>query len=427
MSQAKGMAAQGSPRAPAATAPEAPRSASLPSQAVSSDPSTLMGRMRPAVAGALIAATLVSGPMAQGADLGAPPPPAEPTRVELALPELAQPAFPTDTLVVRAPTRGEQVFAQLARDLDLAMQVTARDMADPATRFIEGAPGYKEIPANELRRLVVRALEQVPLGELAGGTVLAEWIQSLPNMGHLDVAKMSWDELSRAAPRAQREAIKERFLPLIEGHEVEAAALAFAVVTGVRAASPEAAALMDRLRPRIDIWRTRSDDGDLSARARLAWRDARVLPDLDLEGGARRTVGEVTYRATITGTVAPERDPILTGTATVGATWARGGVVADSSASYVSGPTSHTRADLLVGYQSPDSPWIVSAHLSGLFGEGQAIGGASGRVGLDIDASREVRLEGGARGSFGLYGGVGADSDGRNSDLRAGMVFRLRW
>ncbi|MCK6548719.1 hypothetical protein L6R52_22940, partial [Myxococcota bacterium] len=326
----------------------------------------------------------------------------------------------------RAMTRGEVVFDRMTNELERRMRVTARDMANPETRFIDGAPGYKEIPAKDVQKIVTNALKDVPLGELPGGAAVAELVKRLPNAGHLDAVNLSFNELQSRIGDANRDWLKAQIEPLIEGHEVEAGIGAFVAITGLRAASPEVAGLMDGLKPRASIWHETYDNGRVDARARLAYRDRHVLPDLDLEATARRELTpNTTVRASLGATASLEARDHLTGTASVGATYRNGNLAVDGSGTYYSN-TNRFGVNVTANHYDPDTKTSIGASVNGVFGEGVARGDANGRVNLELDVAKDIKI-GDAKGELGLFGGVSADSDGKNSDARAGVMFRLRW
>lgn len=324
-------------------------------------------------------------------------------------------------------TRGGQVVERLLAEIERRMRVTARDMAYPENvRFIEGAPGYKELPEAELRRMVGDALQDIPIGELPGGDRAAELIRRLPYAGGIRAEELSYRELERALGDAGKQWLETNLRPLIEGHELEVGVVAFAAVTGLRAASPEAAGLMDRLRPRVTIYRDTFADDRIETRARLAYRDRHVFPDLDLTANANLMVGpRTTVRAGLGGTVSFEADERFTATATVGAHHTAGNLWLDAQSTYYT-ENNHVRASLSAGHYDPDLRLSTSTNLSGIFGPHAAASGANGRVAWEVDVAKELKLHG-AEGTFGAFVGVGADTNGENRDTRAGLVLRLRF
>jgi hypothetical protein len=70
---------------------------------------------------------------------------------------------------------------------------------------------------------------------------------------------------------------------------------------------------------------------------------------------------------------------------------------------------------------------VVSGLVASTLGDGVAIGDARGRINAEIDVTRDLNLGGGVRGNWGVFVGAGADTNGDNSDVRAGFVFRLEW
>ena len=70
---------------------------------------------------------------------------------------------------------GERLTTRILNEFDIRMRVKARDMAAPSSLVLfDAAPGYTAVPARDLGRIVKGALETTPVGELPGGTRLAE-------------------------------------------------------------------------------------------------------------------------------------------------------------------------------------------------------------------------------------------------------------
>ncbi len=329
-----------------------------------------------------------------------------------------------DTLHVKTP--GELRFEKLANDIEARMRITAWDMAHPeSVEFIEGAPGYKKLPEKVVRGMVTDALKDVPLGELPGGSSLAGIVKSLPNAGHIDAAHMSYNQVIDALGDAQKEWFEAKFGPFLEEHKIEAAVVAAGVVTAARYASPEVAGVLDRVTPRIRVWRDATDDGRLRGEASLKYRDRHVLPDLDLSGHARTDAGPVRLRAGVGGTLSVEGDEHATGRLTLGARVGDRENWAD-----LSGHVDHrgrTGARLSLGLDRPEHDLSIRSHLTGRFGEGTAIDrDAAGRVTWTLDAGKDLKLKN-ADGRVGLFAGYGVDTSGRNEDFRVGVAFTLRW
>ncbi len=327
----------------------------------------------------------------------------------------------TDTL-----TRGERRVERLMREVERRMEVTAYDMAHPGSYTpLEGRPGYKEISGEVLGELFGDAIQDIPIGELPGGARLAQLVRSLPNAGHLDAENMTFNELKDAVGDANKEALRQYFQPFLDKHKVKLAIGGFASITAVRAASPEAARVLDRITPRIEIYDRSWADGTRHLDASLRYRDARVLPDIDVTASATRRVGPVDLRATATGTVAFTGEQPVTGTLGAGAR-----MTGDSGWVDLEGTIDHTRRSTvrLSGVLDvPDSQLVGRGSITGTFGEGVARGNAGGRVELETSLDKRLNLGRGVEGSVGVYGAVGVDTDGRNEDVRGGLMLRLRW
>ncbi|MCB9646228.1 MAG: hypothetical protein H6730_06470 [Deltaproteobacteria bacterium] len=325
-----------------------------------------------------------------------------------------------------AMTRGQRVMDQLARDLETRMRITAKDMATGNYTPLEGAPGYKEISQQDAQRLLTDALKRMPIGELPGGSGLAEALGNLPGAEGLDVANMSFDELSRALQDEAKAWLKAEVGPFIEDHKVESATVAFAAITGLRAASPDAAKLMDSLGVKIRVWKTQTNDGLLRTQGRLVYRDANVLPDLDVEGQLHHQLNDRTsLRAGITGTLSLEGSEHFTGAATIGAHYTGDNYWVDGAGAYDM-KTERWRASLTGGYV-PGPDFRAVGSLTATFGDGVARGDANGRAALELDLTRDLRFGNGVTGDIGAYVGASADTDGSHTDLNAGIMLRLRW
>ena len=332
----------------------------------------------------------------------------------------------TNTGEVHVKTRGEKVLEDLANRIEKRMRITARDMAHPeSVEFLEGHPGYKKLSEAQIKRMVVDALKNVPIGELPGGDTLAPIIRALPNAGDIDAKNMSYNELVAALGDAQTAWLKEKFGPFLEEHKVEAAVVAAGAITAIRYASPEAAGLMDRVAPKVTVWRGGTDDGSLGGRARLAYRDRHVLPDLDLSGTARTEVGGVRLRASAGGTLSVEGAEHATGRLGLGARVGDSRHWAD-----LSGTVDHrgrTGADLELGLRHPEDDLSITSRVTGRFGDGAAVDpSAAGRIRWELDVSKKLELRG-ADGHLGVFAGYGVDTTGRNDDFRVGVAFTLRW
>ena len=334
--------------------------------------------------------------------------------------ELAPVALGTE---LHIKTRGEVVFEDLAKRIEERMRVTAYDMAHiESVELVDGHPQYKKLSESEVRSMIVDALKDVPIGELPGGGSLARIVEALPNAGHLDAETMSFHEINDALGDAQKVWFKDKFGPFLEAHKVESIVVAAGTITALRYASPDAAGVLDKITPRIKLWR---DSGEgWSARADLRYRDRRVLPDLDLTGRVTHDIGRLRLRADGSTTIAVERDEPISGRAGVGASLTEGGTWGD-----LYGSIDHrgrSSLGLTVGHRDADDGLSITGRASGTFGDGVAHGDASGRLGFTLDATKDIKFRG-ADGSVGLWAGYGVDTDGGHDDARVGVVFTLRW
>ncbi len=470
---------------PGLRAPDAPGVSHTASSATQSSPAGLIGRFKPAVAGAMIALTLGTGCAMAGPPVGEyVTDTTAPTAIEYVVQAEnggGQAAFNRDMTrleemygkgeisadqmarargvlyrahvlgftesapkdergritvesVLRGDAAGQQVRSkgeivmdQFSRDLERRMRISARDMARGDYTAIEGLPGYKEIDASQVQRLFRKAMERMPIGELPFGEELVGLLGNLPGTEGLDIASLSYKDLSRELRDNAKEAFEARYGEFIDEHKIELGVTTFAAVTGLRAASPEAAKLMDQLHIRIRAWKVESDDGRLSTTGRLSYRDAHILPDLDLQARAHTPFGDhTTLRASIDATLSLEGDEHYTATATLGAHYTNDPYWADAAARYELG-TDTLRTSLKAGYADPDSSLRWSGGLDTTFGDGVALGDASGRGTLHLDLGQDLDFGGGVKGYWGAYAGASADTDLSNDAVEGGIVFRLEW
>lgn len=215
---------------------------------------------------------------------------------------------PAPSVEVTRRTRGQAVLDRLAVDLERKMRVSARDLAR-GVPLDPDHPSYRALTQGELGSLIGRALEEMPLGELPGGHALAALVERLPGASELDVVDMSYKELSRALPKASKERLYELYGDTLRKNRVAIAILFEASVIGARAASPEVARILDRVYPKQRLWGLKSEGGALSVELNARFRDARVLPDAELRGEARRDVGgvAVTASSSVSAALSPPR------------------------------------------------------------------------------------------------------------------------
>jgi hypothetical protein len=310
----------------------------------------------------------------------------------------------------KGKTRGEAVLLRMLNRIEQRMQLTARDFANPDTRYLVQAPGYKEIDFDQIRDLVKDALFDMPLDALPLGDELASVIARLPS-GNGVQASMSINQISEELHELPDAVYQRTIAPLIAGHEVEAAILALTAVTGLRAASPQAAAWMDRAHPRVTIFH--KEDGSLGGKLRLAWRDKHVLPDLDLVGTASTTVGLAELYGELGATIAPLEDRRARGTVTIGARSHGENFWVDTAVTKFDDER-RPRGRLMVGGSSNGV-----AYATGLTS-------ANGVVQLEIDIAKPIRTQAGS-GSIGFYAAVSRDGTTGIEDRSAGFVLNFRW
>lgn len=375
----------------------------------------MFGFMKPVVAAALIGASIVTPAYAQQAN-GVP---LDAEHQIIINPPYSERVLPTET----SRTRGAIVMEQLTLDIERLMRVTARDMANPNTRFIDGMPGFKEPDPAEVRRAIERALKEIPLGELPGGRQLAQLVRQLPNAGHLDAENMTIRELERALGDAGKKWLDEHVKPLIDGHELEISLAAFAAVTAARAASPDAAGVLDQITPPITLWRLQSDDNNSNVRVRARYRNEEILPNIDVTARTQRFYGPWMLSGQLEAQLSAENSQHVIGTATATASYNNNGRFMTADATYYH--DGKQRFSVIAGVINPDR--IAYANLTGFYGDGVALGDAPGRVSFELDYDRRFSLGNGTQGTVGAYLGTSMDSDGSNRDVRGGFVVRLTW
>ena len=262
------------------------------------------------------------------------------------------------------------------------------------------------------------------MGELPGGTRLVSVIEALPNTAGVQ-AGQTFKELSRLVGDRQGDWLRSRVRPFVDAHKIEAGLLAFGAITGLRRASPETARFMDGLGVRLRILRESTPDARLYTTSRLVYRNGYVLPELELESGARHVAGPTTIRVTGAGTLGAEASHHTRGRVGLGARWERGRLFADSSATFAF-PEHLARTEWRGGYLA-ETGFAISGAVAATFGHGSgAFGPAPGRLGFELDLTKAV-LVGGTAGETGLFVSTGADSDFSHADWRGGLVFRLRF
>lgn len=318
----------------------------------------------------------------------------------------------------------DRLAERILTEFDLRMRVTARTMAaSPSLTWFDAAPGYAAVPTRDLGRIVSGALETTPVGELPGGSRLVNAISILPNASGV-TQNQTFREMSNFVGDRERDWMESRVGSFVKGHKLETGLLTFAAITSLRYASPGTAHFMDGLGIRLRVFRAATSDARYYATSRLVYRDAHVLPEFELETGARHVSGTTTYRVTGATVLGAEAADHVRGRAGFGARWEHGRLFADTSATCAF-PENLARTELRGGYLS-DAGLAISAAVAATFGrDSGAIGSAPGRLGFELDLSKSLVFAGVA-GETSLFISSGADSDFGYSDWRGGLVFRLR-
>ena len=320
---------------------------------------------------------------------------------------------------------GERLVSRVLNEFDIRMRVKPRDLAAPANlALFDAAPGYLAVPTRDLGRIVNGALETTPVGELPGGSRLLSAIDALPNTAGVK-PDQTVRELVQLVGDRQGDWLRSRVGTFVDKHKIEAGLLAFGAITGLRIASPRAARFMDGLGVRLRIFRASTPDARLYTTSRLVYRNAYVLPEFELEGGARRPAGPATIRMTAAAVVGAEAIHRARGRVAFGARWERGQLFADTNATYAF-PEHLVRTELRGGYLT-ETGFAISSAVAATFGHASgALGSAPGRLGFELDLTKAV-VVGRSTGEAGLYAASGADSDFNHAYWRSGLVFRLRF
>lgn len=327
------------------------------------------------------------------------------------------------------PSNGARVLEDLFESLERRMRIDARDLARGYTP-VPDAPGFKEVPPEDVRDLLFDALERMPIGDMAGAHHIEELVHRLPGTDGIDVKRSSIKELLSMLGDTQEAALRAEIEPIIEGREVEAGLLAFAVLTGVRMGSEDAAKLMDRLNPRVSLYRDRFEIGrsTLETRVRASYDDAEVWPGLDLDASLRRPMAEhLIARADLDGRLSTE-----TGRWTLNSTLGLGyqndlsfaearleaRAAKDAEPTYALG--------VRAGWTSPSENLTVGAHgYWRLDDAARAPEDSHGRWGVELEASKHFRV-GDNFGEWGAYVGHHVDPAHPERDgTSAGFVLRL--
>ncbi len=189
-------------------------------------------------------------------------------------------------------TRGEAAFHRFVGTIESFMRISAEDRARGDFVELEGAPGYKQLDRALVEDLLTEMFENIPLGEMRGGGLIAQALTRMPGSGGKDFRDMTVNEALDSVEGNAEDWAKANLPKFVKENEVVSAALAFAAVTGLREASPEFAGVMDSLDPKITIWKDNFLDGRGTARARLRYEDLEVLPRLQFDSTVIQPIGQ---------------------------------------------------------------------------------------------------------------------------------------
>ncbi len=322
-----------------------------------------------------------------------------------------------------ADERTQLRFERLATDLERRMRITARDFASPDSYAeVEGAPGYKELPGDEVLGMITDALQEIPIKDLPVGHFLRNVVEALPNTQDIEnIQDLTFEELKDEVGDAQRDWLEAKVGPYFEEHKVKATILGFAAITGLRASSPEAADVMDEFKPRVRVFRERYFEDQVSAQGLLTYRDQQVLPDLDFEATARGNFGPAQLRATFKGTASLEAEEHFTGTATIGANyqsanwWLDGNmshdIITENSHLTIKGGGTHHPTDTTFG---------------GALHYDQLRDGGEDSLSLGLDTYTPIEL-GDSQGEVTFFAGFNRNLDTDDTGFKAALLFRLRF
>lgn len=114
--------------------------------------------------------------------------------------------------------KGQQVLQDFTGRVELASEMSARDLFDPSVERIDGPGLHKEISSDDMKRMVTDLAKNMPLSDLPGGDLLLKGLAELPGIDQVkgDVSTMSYRELRKGLSKAGREALEEKFKPLIK-------------------------------------------------------------------------------------------------------------------------------------------------------------------------------------------------------------------
>jgi hypothetical protein len=175
------------------------------------------------------------------------------------------------------------------------------------------------------------------------------------------------------------------------------------------------------------VWNASSDNGLVKANAKLKYRGDDILPNLDLAASAKKDLGPITLRTGINSRFSIDNAEHLGSHAHVGARIGDSEKWADASAWVKDDSRYGARFEL--GTKTEINGYHLNGNTRLDLGPGSAVDpNADGRFSVNVTAAKTFYdSDNDVRGSFGLYGSHGMDTNGGAKDTSVGVMFRWSW
>lgn len=131
--------------------------------------------------------------------------------------------------------KGQKVLERFHERIERSMTMTARDLLNPNVQPIEGHPGLKQIPPEQLKDALVDMFLDLPLGDSDLGREFAEVLQSTAVGSGRDLMSLSPRELGSQVANDAKEWAKDRVDRLRKEHPAVFWSLATAAFVGAGA------------------------------------------------------------------------------------------------------------------------------------------------------------------------------------------------
>ena len=324
--------------------------------------------------------------------------------------------------------KANRVMERFGERFENSSRLTPYELANPHTvELLDGHPGYKRLSDSQIKSMVLETLKEMPLGSLPAGDALVDLVESLPGLEGIDASSKSFNELQDIVKSNARDWLDDKFGDYIEEHKIEVAVVGAGAVSGLRAASPEAREFINKHAPAIRVWNASSDNGLVKANAKLKYRGDDILPNLDLAASARKNIGPVALRAGINSRFSIDNLDHLDSRVHVGARVGDSEKWADVSAWAKDDSRYGARFEL--GTKTEINGYHLNGNTRLDLGPGSAVDpNADGRFSVNVTAAKTFRdSNNDVRGSFGLYGSHGMDTNGGAKDTSVGVMFRWTW